>query len=253
MSNAAALRPAAGLDDPEVTRAHARVIRSNRFLKRVYEEHYRFLARELEHVPPGARVEIGSGGGFIHEIIPDIISSDLVRVEQVQAALTALKLPFAGESLSALCMINVLHHLLRPRDFFGEALRCLRPGGKVLMVEPAHTPFSRFIFQNFHHEPFEPGQAQWELAPGGRMSSANDALPWIIFCRDRAQFEREFPALKIERIELIHPVSYLLSGGLTLPPLLPVWLYPLVSLCERLAAPLYPLTAMFMRIVLVKQ
>ncbi len=240
------------LDSPETTEAHNRLIRSKPFLRKIYEDYYRFLATRLNTAAAGPCIEIGSGGGFIRDLIPDVICSDLVRVSSVQMTFSALELPFQTQSLGAICMINVLHHLARPRSFFAEASRCLMPGGKVLMIEPAHTQFSRFIFQNFHHEPFVPEQQAWELPPGGRMTSANDALPWIIFSRDRDTFEREFPELRIAQVNLIHPLRYLISGGLSRHSLLPAQLYPAVDLIERLISPLNPLLAMFMQIELQK-
>jgi hypothetical protein len=38
---------------------------------------------------------------------------------------------------------------------------------------------------------------------------ANDALPWIIFARDRLKFEQEFPDWRIETIKPIMPFRYL--------------------------------------------
>ena len=39
--------------------------------------------------------------------------------------------------------------------FLVELERCLKPGGKIVMIEPANTRFSRLIFRRFHHEMFE--------------------------------------------------------------------------------------------------
>jgi len=243
----------ADLDAPEASEEHARLIREKPLLKKIYRDHYKFFARELRGTPAGAKVELGSGGGFVRDLIPNMICSDVVRLSSTQMTFSALELPFCGDSLGALCMINVLHHLPRVRNFFSESVRCLAPGGKLIMIEPANTLLSRFIFSNFHHEPFDPEQAEWEFPSTGRMSSANDALPWIIFSRDRLKFEREFPRLHIARAEPIHPFRYLISGGLTLPSLLPAALYPMITGAEWLASPLHAWLGMFMRIVVVKK
>ncbi|MBK8443443.1 MAG: hypothetical protein IPL35_08515 [Sphingobacteriales bacterium] len=52
------------------------------------------------------------------------------------------------------------------------------------MSEPANTAWGRFFYQNFHHEPFQPEAASWEIPSTGPLSGANGALPWIIFKRD---------------------------------------------------------------------
>jgi hypothetical protein len=38
-----------------------------------------------------------------------------------------------------------------------------------------------------------PDAADWSFPAVGPLSGANGALPWILFERDRARFEREFP------------------------------------------------------------
>jgi 2-polyprenyl-3-methyl-5-hydroxy-6-metoxy-1,4-benzoquinol methylase len=43
--------------------------------------------------------------------------------------------------------VDVLHHLEFPVVFFREAARVLRPGGRVLMVEPAITWGSSFFYR----------------------------------------------------------------------------------------------------------
>jgi len=45
------------------------------------------------------------------------------------------------------------------------------------------------------------------------LSGANQALPWIVFDRDRHIFEGKYPGVKIKRICLMMPFIYLLSGG----------------------------------------
>ena len=60
-----------------------------------------------------------------------------------------------------------------------------------------------------------------ELPTSGPLSCANDALPWIIFVRDRVTFEREFPHWHIELVKPIMPFRYLLSGGVSLRSLNP--------------------------------
>jgi len=60
-------------------------------------------------------------------------------------------------------------------------------------------------------------------AISGPLSGANDALPWIIFVRDRLKFEQEFPQWQIELINPIMPFRYLVSRGVFLSNLAPGW------------------------------
>src|SRR5262249_53257293 len=61
----------------------------------------------------------------------------------------------------------------------------------------------------------------WEFAARGPLSASNGALPWILFVRDRARFERECPLWDVELLRPAWPVRYLLSGGVSLRSLAP--------------------------------
>ncbi len=151
----------------------------------------------------------------------------------MRTVLDGHQLPFANACLRAIAMTDVLHHLPKPREFFREAARTLRPGGVIAMIEPWVTPWSTFIYTKLHHEPFRLNADQWEFPATGPLSGANGALPWIIFHRDRQQFESEFPEFQIEIIRPIMPFRYLLSGGVSLRGLTPAWTFHLWSEIEE--------------------
>ena len=118
-------------------------------------------------------------------------------------------------------MVDVLHHIPDIRRFLMEAQRCLRPGGRIVMIEPWVSTWSRAIYTWLHHEPFEPGAKDWTFPDTGPLSGANGALPWIIFQRDRREFEAEFRGLEIESVRPFMPFRYLVSGGVTMRQLTP--------------------------------
>jgi SAM-dependent methyltransferase len=239
------------LDDPAATVLHAKIIRDKPFLKRIYIDFYRQFAKAVQEPERKVLVELGSGGGFIKEVIPNTITSDILELPGVDRTFSAAKMPFEKESIDAFFMFDVLHHVTDPRAFFRESVRCLRTSGKIVMIEPANTPCSRFIYKNFHHEPFDV-QAEWELREIGPLSHGNVALPWIIFSRDRRTFEKEFPELRIVAIRNHTPLRYQLSGGLTWRQLVPSFTYPLARVVERLLSPLNNLLGMFQTIELQK-
>jgi SAM-dependent methyltransferase len=162
-------------------------------------------------------------------------------------------LPFAAGSLRAIVMTNVLHHLPQPRRFLADAAHCVRPGGALVMIEPWVSPWSRFVYGRLHHEPFEPHARTWEFPATGPLSGANGALPWILFVRDRAQFEAEFPEWRIEHIQPGMPFRYLLSGGVSLRSLMPGASEGLWRGVERLMQPCMSRWAMFASIKLVRR
>jgi len=158
-------------------------------------------------------------------------------------------LPVRDRSLDALVLIDVMHHVAQPRAFFREAMRALRPGGRVVMIEPWVTPWSRFVYSTVHSEPFRPDASEWEFPPAGPLSGANGALPWIVFARDRRRFEREFPELRVSTIRPMMPFRYLLSGGFSFRPIVPSWSFPFFRAVDRALAKL----AMFALIVLERE
>jgi len=208
------------IDDPRNTLLRRDIIRDKRFLRLLYTEWYE---RICSRIPAEAQdlLEIGSGAGFLREFLPQLITSEVFPLEGVDRVVDATSLDFGDASLDAITMTNVMHHVPDLDAFFSEVGRTLRDDGRLVMIEPWRTRWSDFVYKHLHHEPFEPEAAEWRLPPGGPLSSANDALPWIVFTRDRARFNRSYPDLQIVSIEPLMPISYLASGGVSMRALLP--------------------------------
>ena len=241
------------LDDASATVLHAEIIQQKRFLKKLYFDFYRRLKESINYDIPnqGKIIELGSGGGFIKDVIPNALTSEVLQIPSVDLVFSATQMPFEDASVDAIVMIDVLHHISDVKAFFREAVRCLKPGGRVAMIEPANTVGGRFIYQNFHHETFDP-KAEWAFESQGPLSTANGALPWIIFHRDKAVVVREFPELEILKTQFHTPLRYLISGGFTLRQLAPAWSYCLVQGLEHLLWPFHRWIGMFETIVIQK-
>ncbi len=239
------------LDDPSRTALHGEILRRKTFLKKLYADFYRRFKDSVEQPGKKMLVELGSGGGFIKEVIPNTVTSDILSIDAVDKVFSATDMPFEDESVDAFFMFDVLHHIAEPRKFLSEADRCLRSGGKVVMIEPANTLWARFIYKNFHHERFDV-KGGWQVDKGGPLTQANGAMPWIIFVRDRSVFEQEFPRLKIAEIRNHTPLRYLLSGGFSVRQLAPGFLYPVVKAIEYVLTPANNGLGMFMTVILKK-
>jgi SAM-dependent methyltransferase len=237
------------LDDPRTTVLRRQVIRQKPFLQRLYAEWFRQLRDALPAVE-GPILELGSGATDLRTVIPGVIRSEVFRCPGIELVADARKLPFASRSLRAIALVDVMHHIPKVDRFFSEAARCVRPGGAIVAIEPWVTAWSTFVYQRFHHEPFDPARADWSLPSGGPLSGANGALPWIALQRDRERFAREFPEWDIATVRPLMPVSYLLSGGVSMRNLLPGWAYPLVRSAEALFNPWASALGMFALIVL---
>jgi SAM-dependent methyltransferase len=195
-------------------------------------------------------LEIGSGGGFSKTLLPGLITSEIIPVPVVDVVLDAQRLPFGADSLRGILMIDVFHHIPRVDAFLCEARRCVKPGGVVAMIEPWITPWSRFIYTCLHPEPCRPRAAAWDFPPGSPLSLSNQALPWIVFKRDRKRFESHYKHWRIAVLELHTPIAYLLSGGFSFPGLLPGKAHGVIKGLEKRLRPFNRWLAMFATIVL---
>jgi SAM-dependent methyltransferase len=240
------------LDDPTTTELHARIVQKKPFLRRLYCDFYTQFKLAVPDYDRKVLVELGSGGGFIKEVIDNVITSDVLELEDVDKVFSALDMPFEDASVDAFLMFDVLHHISDPAAFFTEALRCLNVSGRIVMIEPANTLWARFIYRSFHHEHFD-ANAAWELEGSGPLSEANIAIPWIVFVRDRKIFETKFPSLKIISIDNHTPLRYLFSGGLTFKQFVPSFTYSSFKGLEYVLSCLNNAIGMFQTIVLEKR
>lgn len=240
------------LDNPASTLLHKTIILKKPFLKKIYEDFYGRFKQSVDTIPqPRVLIELGSGGGFLKNVIPDVISSEILDIPTIDLRFSGTHLPFKDKSVDCFLFFDVLHHINSALLFFQEADRCLKLGGKIVMIEPTNSLWARFIFKNFHHEPFDENSG-WEFKGEGPLSSSNIALPWIIFCRDVQKFKQAFPYLNILKIEKHTPFRYIASGGLSFRKFVPAFTYPLVLGIERILSPFNNTLGMFMTIELRK-
>jgi SAM-dependent methyltransferase len=239
------------LDDPLTTQVRKKLIRQKKFLEKIYQEWYELISAELI-TPTTSVLEIGSGAGFLTEFIPNLIQTEIFYLPDMKAILDAGKLPIKNNSLSAIVMSDVFHHLPKTRDFLNEAIRVLPRGGRVVMIEPWVSRWSRWVYPRFHHEPFNPNEKMWEFPSTGPLSGSNQALPWIVFERDRELFEDEFPELLIKKVQPLMPFRYLISGGVSLRSFMPDWSYGFWTRVEKLFTRDTESWAMFALIVIEK-
>ena len=231
-------------DDPKTTRIRRQIVQSKPFLRKIYLEWYRKLLDAIPDVE-GEILELGSGAGFFRDLCPVAITSEVFPSPGVRAVVDARNLPFKDGTLRSIVMNDVMHHSPDVGRFFAEAQRTLVPGGRLLMIEPWVSPWSRFIYTRFHSEPFRPEATEWDFPSTGPLSGANGAIPWIVFVRDLQRFRALFPGLQLARIEPFMPLRYLLSGGVSMRALAPGWSFGLCRGLENLLAPWTNHIAMF--------
>lgn len=215
------------LDDPNRVAAMRAQIAAKPSLMHYYRRIYQRFADCLGRCPPdGIALELGSGAGFVRDVVPSIVSSDVLPYEGVDRVVDAAALPFGDGSLRFIGMANVFHHLPDAGAFLAEAQRCLMPGGRLLIVDQHIGPISGPILKYLHHEPFDPRSTDWGFDSSGPLSGANGALAWIVFVRDRERLARQYPGLRLLSYRPHSPLYYWLSGGMKRWTLVPQVLIP---------------------------
>jgi SAM-dependent methyltransferase len=240
------------LDSPETTGLRMRIIQEKPFLRKFYHQSYLDIRNSLPVEVKGPVLELGSGGGFLKDYIPDLMTSEILPIPGVDILLDGQRLPFKRGCLRGIVMLDVFHHLPNVKSFLTAAANCVKPGGAIVMMEPWNSAWSRLIFRHLHHEPFLPDAPDWHFSNGGPLSISNQALPWIVFERDRRKFDRRCPQWQLQAIKLNYPFCYLLSGGLAYRSFMPGFLFEFWRSVENILTPWMKHWAMFAKIVLVR-
>lgn len=247
------MRNTSSIDDISQIDTVRDILRQKRSLYHFYKEVYESYAKVLKSVPAGGlAVEIGSGGGFVKEVVPEMVTSEIETVTGIDAVVDATQMAFKEGELRAIFMMNVFHHIPDVSRFLDEASRCLKPGGKLFIMDQYRGWLSDFIFKNIHHEPYNPSAKEYIFPSSGRLSGANGALAWMVFERDRKLFSTRFPKLKIIRYEPHSPFRYWLIGGLKPWTLVPSFLFRFFTQLDYFLATLFPRMCSFVNVEIIR-
>lgn len=214
-------------DSDDFTRRHAAILARKPFARQVLTGFCRRCRiadeRYFSTCSATLRLEMGSGAGLMKQVVPDVITSEVKHVSNIDLIARAEDLPFADQSLRAIYAINTFHHVSDPRAFFREAARTLAAGGGIVLIEPYYGPFARLLFKRlFTMESYDTTVPHWPRHERTQVASAaNQALSYIVLQRDRALWQGTFPELEILLDEPHTHLSYLTSGGANFRQILP--------------------------------
>lgn len=190
---------------------------------------YRSIFAELmKYAGNGTVLDIGAGVGFLKIDHPNVTTSDVVKTPFVDCAVSAYDIEASGCLWDAIVAMDVLHHLREPLRFLASASRSLKPGGRIVLIEPAATAFGRWFYRRFHHEPCLPGQlaAPYRFeADDADGNFANMGMGWALFQRDRDAMEKQLEGmgLTVRSVFYRDLFAYPATGGLSHRQFLPTW------------------------------
>jgi SAM-dependent methyltransferase len=200
---------------------HQRLWREKAVLREVYADLYRRIAACCR---PGLTLEVGGGSGNFKEYAPDVLSFDIVPAPWLDFVADAQLLPVRDESVANIVMLDVFHHVEFPARFLREAARALRPGGRVVMIEPGISPVSWCVYRFLHEEPVilsaDP-LLDGEPDPGKDPYFSNQAIPTLLARTPASRLAGVAPELKIASVQWLSFIAYPLSGGFKRWSLLP--------------------------------
>jgi len=208
---------------------HRRVWQAKPVLSRVYAVWFDAL---LASLPPRPRVvEVGAGPGFLsshaRRRFPGIpwVATDLLETAWNEVVADGLRLPFRSGAFDAVVGLDLVHHLARPADFFAEAARVLRPGGRIAVIEPWVSPLSYPVYRWLHHEGCTLRLDPWnpfgrEAADGKDPFRGDAAVLWRLVGGTAAGRWREL-GFEPPVVTHLNGFAYLLSLGFREGSLLP--------------------------------
>jgi SAM-dependent methyltransferase len=211
-------------------------------LRTLYGDFYRRIASNLSNLSESKVVELGSGLGNIHEVIPNAIRTDLFPNPWIDQIENAYQLSFANESVSDLILTDVFHHLKYPGTALKEFSRVLCKGGRVIMLEPCISMLGLLVYGVLHDEPIAvTKQIEWEAPAGwspGQIDyyAAQGNASRIFFGKSYRHKLGDWKKVETERLSAI---AYAASGGFSKPQLYPTSALPLIRKLEK-ALDLFP-------------
>ncbi len=177
----------------------------------------RFYQQALGWIVDGPCLELGAGIGAGRELIPGLVTSDLVQTRFVDQAEDCYEVTRHPDGWFGLLAIDVFHHLTEPLRFLESAAKALRPGGRLVLVEPAATPVAMPLYNRFHVEPMRPSELDppFSFDVDEKGEFANMGMAVALFLHHREWFEAhcEELGLRLLEVKFSDPLAYPLTGG----------------------------------------
>ena len=236
-----------------VLQRHREIWQRKPLLRQLYRDWYRDIAAWLV---PGRTVEVGGGTGNLKEYASGVCCTDVVSLPWLDAVADAQRLPFQTGSLANLVLFDALHHIENVTLFFDEALRTLKGGGRIIILDPYISWASWPIYRYLHPEPVDLTQDPLLLTtPRAHRQpfDSNQAIATILFEKELARFQARYSGLAVRNVKRHSFFAYPLSGGFEHPSMIPACVVGPTLKLERKLRWLAPFLAFRLLVVLEHQ
>jgi SAM-dependent methyltransferase len=169
-------------------------------------------------------LEIGSGAGLSkHFLSHKIERTDILpwKQNEVIGMIDAQSLSYETNRFDGAFCVDVIHHLSDPLKAIEELIRVIKPGSKVVLIEPFVSIMSYPIYKLFHSE-----KTSWKLklSEFGNVlsdtpSDGDQGVSKSLF-NDRSQkiyTKKRLSGICEWNIEYFSPLSFFATGGLSDP------------------------------------
>lgn len=182
-----------------------KIYQNKPILREIYKRWYEKIGA---HIKPGKILEIGSDMCIVKKYFPEAITSDIKNCGLCDIVQDACNLTLPADSLNNIIGIDILHHLISYKDFFGGSLKVLKSGGRIILIEPRVSFFSYIMRKLFHREKIS---FKYLNKFQSNPDEANTALPTMLFKNHESYFfDKKFKIVLIKNMDI---AAYLLSGG----------------------------------------
>lgn len=218
-----------------VLHRHREIWQRKPVLRQLYRDWYRDIVVWLA---PGRTVEVGGGTGNLKEYASGVCCTDVVSLPWLDVVADAQRLPFQTGSLANLVLFDALHHIENVSLFFDEALRTLKDGGRVIIMDPYISWASWPVYRYLHPEPVDLTQDPLLLTTpqaDRQPFDSNQAIATILFETELARFQARYPGLAVRHVKRLAFFAYPLSGGFERPSMIPTcFVVPTLKLERKL-------------------
>ena len=200
---------------------------------------YQSIFADMTNAAQGSDwLELGAGAGFFKQFTPNVVTSDIRKTRFVDQAISAYTIEQSPKTWDTIFAMDMLHHLTQPFRFFKSASKALKPGGKIVLAEPAATAWGTLFYTLFHQEPIHPSliKPPFEFSTDSEGGFANMGMGQALFHQRKSETQSKLAAigLSIKQLKYRDVLTYPATGGLSQRQMLPSRLIQLLLEAEAL-------------------